>query len=115
MKIALKRAYLPPQPSDGLRILVERLWPRGVRKEDAKIDHWAKGVSPSPDLRRWFNHDVEKWPEFQARYRAELMSNTEEVDALAALIDAKRTTFVYAAKDEVRNSAVLLKRFLEER
>ncbi len=111
-KISLKRAYEEPAKSDGRRVLVERLWPRGVTKAAAKIDHWLKEVAPSPELRRWFNHDPEKWPEFQKRYRAELRAHPEEVAELRRLVRQGPVTFVYAARDEERNSAVLLKQFL---
>lgn len=114
MEIKLKRAYEPPAETDGKRILVERLWPRGLKKEDAALDHWAKEIAPSPELRKWYNHEPDKWPEFQQRYRAELAGNGEAVAALRARCRDGRVTFVFAARDEERNSAVLLKRFLEE-
>lgn len=112
-KIHLKRAYEKPAPDDGLRILVERLWPRGLTKERAAIDVWLKDVAPSPELRRWFNHDPDKWDEFQKRYRAELRENREAVEALREKIGDGPVTFVYAARDEEHNSARLLKDFLE--
>jgi uncharacterized protein YeaO (DUF488 family) len=115
MDISLKRAYLPPGPEDGLRILVERLWPRGLTKDAASIDHWCKDIAPSPDLRKWYGHEPAKWDEFQRRYRTELDGNTAEVDALIALCADMHVTFVYAAKDEARNSAVLLREYLMER
>ncbi len=110
--IALKRAYEAPDASDGTRILVERLWPRGLTKEKAAIDHWVKAVSPSPALRRWYGHQPELWPEFQQRYRAELDANPEAVAALQALCAEGPVTFVYAARDEERNSATVLKAYL---
>jgi uncharacterized protein YeaO (DUF488 family) len=113
MPIRLKRVYEPPARADGVRILVERLWPRGLTKAAAKIDQWTKDVSPSPALRQWFAHDPEKWTEFQRRYRAELAANKEGVAALRLLVARGTVTFVFAAKDEARNSAVLLKAFLE--
>lgn len=113
--IRLKRAYDEPSPEDGERILVERLWPRGVRKADARIDQWAKDVSPSPELRRWYGHEPEKWPEFQQRYRAELDANPEAIEALRKEIRGRDVTFVYAARDEERNSARVLKSYLEGR
>ncbi len=113
MKIRLKRVYEEPAASDGFRILVERLWPRGLTKEAAVIDQWMKEVSPSPGLRQWYGHDPEKWPEFQRRYRAELEANKAAVAALRAQCAGGAVTFVYAAKDEERNSAALLKAFLE--
>ena len=111
--IRLKRAYLPPEPEDGLRILVERLWPRGVTKEKAAIDHWLKDIAPSPVLRKWYGHEPEKWPEFQERYRAELAANDDALAQLQGLLEARTVTFIYAAKDEARNSALVLKAFLE--
>lgn len=110
--IHLKRAYDPPSKQDGQRILVERLWPRGVTKAKAAIDHWLKDIAPSPELRRWFNHEPEKWPEFQRRYREELKANPEPVAELRRLVREGPVTFIYAAKDEERNSAVLLKQYL---
>ena len=112
--IALKRAYERPGPEDGTRILVERLWPRGLTKARAAIDHWVKEVSPSPELRRWYGHEPERWPEFQERYRAELDANPEAVAALRTLCAEGPVTFVYAARDEARNSAVLLKAYLTD-
>jgi uncharacterized protein YeaO (DUF488 family) len=111
--IHLKRAYEQPAPSDGLRILVERLWPRGLTKERAAIDLWLKEIAPSQELRRWYGHDPDKWPEFQKRYRAELERNPEAVAELRAKVRAGHVTFVYAAKDEKRNSALLLKDYID--
>ena len=110
--IRLKRAYDPPAAADGLRILVERLWPRGVARARAKIDYWYKEVAPSPELRRWFAHDPARWPEFRRRYRAELRSNAEDVARLAKLCAGHRVTFVFAARDEAMNSAVVLREYL---
>ncbi len=110
--IRLKRAYDPPAAADGLRILVERLWPRGVARARAKIDHWCKEVAPSPELRRWFGHDPARWPEFRRRYRAELQSNAEEVTRLEKLCAGRRVTFIFAARDEAMNSAVVLREYL---
>lgn len=111
--IRLKRAYEPPEPEDGRRILVERLWPRGVTKEGAALDAWVKDVAPSPELRKWYAHDPEKWPEFQRRYRTELEANPAAVEAVREAIGRGPATFVYAARDEERNSARLLKEYLE--
>ncbi|MFM9843228.1 MAG: DUF488 domain-containing protein [Dongiaceae bacterium] len=110
--IHLKRAYDPPAAADGLRILVERLWPRGLTRGRAKIDHWCKEVAPSPELRKWFGHDPARWPEFQKRYRAELKANAAEVARLEGLCAGRRVTFVFAARDEAMNSAMLLRGFL---
>lgn len=113
--ICLKRAYERPSKRDGLRILVERLWPRGVSKEMAAIDLWLKDLAPSTELRKWYGHDPEKWGEFRKRYRAEL----EQMGDLLVLLKHRTcegtVTFVYAAHDEDRNSAVILKEYLEER
>ncbi len=112
MDIKLKRAYEAPAKSDGERILVDRLWPRGLSKDQASIDHWLKEVAPSNELRQWFGHDPERWPEFQKRYRAELKDNP----ALAGLRTLTRkgtVTLVYAAKDELHNQAVVLKQTLD--
>ena len=114
LAISLKRVYETPSESGGPRILVERLWPRGLSKEKAAIDHWPREVAPSPALRRWFGHRRERWPEFQDRYRAELNANTDAVRALTALCDAGPVTFVFAARDTERNGAIALKRYLEE-
>lgn len=112
--IRLKRAYEEPAKKDGLRILVERLWPRGVSKEKAAVDLWLKDLAPSTELRKWFGHDPEKWGEFRKRYRAEL----EEKGDLLVLLKHRTTegpvTFVYAAHDENHNGAVVLKEFVEE-
>lgn len=112
-RIRLKRAYEPAEREDGRRILVERLWPRGVTKEEAALDAWVREVAPSPELRKWYAHDPEKWPEFQRRYRAELDANPAAVEAVRSAVGRGPATFVYAAKDEERNSARLLKEYLE--
>jgi uncharacterized protein YeaO (DUF488 family) len=111
-KIALKRAYEAPSDGDGLRVLVERLWPRGVSKADAAIDHWTKDVAPTAELRTWFGHRPERWEAFRERYRAELVENDATVAALKQLCSGKPVTFVFAAKDVERNSAVVLREFL---
>jgi len=111
--VLLKRVYEPPSPEDGFRVLVERLWPRGLSKERARVDLWMKEISPSPELRKWFGHDPDKWVEFQARYRAELEKNPDVAQMQQILRDHPVVTFVYAAHDEERNSAVLLKQFLD--
>ena len=112
MDIILKRAYEPAGPEDGLRILVERLWPRGVSKDTLALDLWAKEIAPSPGLRTWYGHNPVRWPEFFTRYRAELSANVDEVEKLAALIDRRRATFLFATRDIERNSAVVLRAFL---
>jgi uncharacterized protein YeaO (DUF488 family) len=112
--IRVKRAYEPSSRADGQRILVERLWPRGLSKARAAIDLWLKDVAPSPALRKWFGHDPAKWKEFQRRYRRELKANAEAVDELRCKAKRGTITLIYAARDEQHNSAVLLKEFLEE-
>ncbi len=115
--IRLKRAYEEPSPDDGERILVERLWPRGVTKARAAVDLWLEDVAPSPELRAWYAHDTAKWQQFQRRYRRELRDRKEAREAVELLrAKAKRgtVTLVYAARDEEHNSALVLKRFLED-
>ena len=111
--IRLKRAYDPPSDDDGTRILVERLWPRGVSKDEAAIDLWLKEVAPSTELRKWYGHDLGKWEEFRRRYRAELEQKGDLLDDLKQRIKSGPVTFVFAAKDEEHNSAVALKEYLE--
>ena len=113
-KIRLKRVYEPPSKEDGKRILVERLWPRGLSKEKAALDHWLKEVAPSPELRRWYDHRPERWPEFQERYKAELEARPEPLQALRRLCAEGPVTFVFAARDEARNSAVVLQKLLSK-
>ncbi len=112
-KIRLKRAYDAPSRDDGLRILVERLWPRGLSKERAAVDLWMKDLAPSPELRRWFNHDPARWEDFQKRYRAELRQKKDVVEELRQKCRSGTVTFVYAARDEEHNSARLLIDYLE--
>jgi len=111
--IRLKRAYDAPSRSDGLRILVERLWPRGVTKHKGAIDLWLKDFAPSTQLRKWYGHDPARWTEFQKRYRAELNDLGDLLPLLKRITDNETVTFVYAAKDEAHNSAILLKARLE--
>lgn len=113
--IRLKRAYEEPARQDGLRLLVERLWPRGVSKEKAAIDLWLKDLAPSTELRKWFSHDPEKWDEFRKRYWSELEQKGDLLVLLKHRTTEGTVTFVFAASDEERNSAVALKEFLEER
>lgn len=111
--IQLKRAYEKPTSTDGQRILVERLWPRGLTKAKAKIDLWRKDIAPSSELRTWYSHDVAKWPEFRKRYLAELRANPEPVKQLRGLAKQGTITLIYAAHDEQHNSARVLKQVLE--
>jgi uncharacterized protein YeaO (DUF488 family) len=108
MQIAIKRAYEPPAATDGFRILVDRLWPRGLSKESAHIDLWLKEISPSTELRRWFAHDPAKWAEFQRRYRAELKEKEQLLATIKSYARKTRVTLVYGAKDEQHNDAVVL-------
>jgi uncharacterized protein YeaO (DUF488 family) len=110
-----KRVYENATSSDGTRFLVDRLWPRGIKKEELKMKAWLKDVAPSPELRKWFAHEPAKWQEFQKRYRAELKGNP---DSWKPILEAARqgdVTLLYSARDTEHNSAVLLQEFLEER
>src|SRR5262249_6742116 len=109
----LKRAYDAASRGDGFRVLVERLWPRGVSKERAHLDLWLKEVSPSQELRKWYGHDTAKWKQFQERYLAELKDNRDALQVLKDKAKEGTVTLVYAAHDEEHNSALVLKRFLE--
>jgi uncharacterized protein YeaO (DUF488 family) len=109
MKIQIKRVYEKPDPKDGFRILVDRLWPRGLTKEKAAVDLWLKDVAPSTELRKWFGHDPEKWKEFQKKYLKELKENKEAVDTLKEHLKKGTVTLLYAAKDEAHNEAQVLK------
>jgi uncharacterized protein YeaO (DUF488 family) len=115
MQIRLKRAYEGPGSQDGCRVLVDRLWPRGVSKEEAKIDLWLKEIAPSDALRKWFGHDPEKWEEFRKRYFAELDERGESLEELRREVGDGRVTLVFGARDEEHNNAVALKEFLEKR
>jgi len=111
--LKLKRVYENPSEDDGLRILVERLWPRGFTKERAKISLWLKEVAPTPKLRKLFGHDPARWEEFRRRYRVELEQNQEQVKLLRQKDKEGTVTLVYAARDEKHNGAVVIKEFLE--
>ena len=113
--IRLKRAYEPAATSDGRRVLVERLWPRGVTKARLRLDAWAKDAAPSAELRRWFGHDPKRWPEFRRRYFAELRLHHEAWQPLLSEARRRRLTFVYAAHDLAHNGAIALKAFLDRR
>jgi uncharacterized protein YeaO (DUF488 family) len=115
MRIGLKRAYESPGREDGLRILVDRLWPRGLAKDQAGIDLWLKEIAPSNELRKWYGHDPEKWEEFCQRYFVELDARPAVVDQLREQVQAGRCTLVYAARDTEHNNAVALKAFLEKK
>jgi uncharacterized protein YeaO (DUF488 family) len=110
--VKLKRAYEPPNVEDGLRVLVDRLWPRGVRKTDAAIDHWLKDVAPSAELRKWFNHDPTRWQDFRRRYASELAAKPTALRNLRRLARRDVVTLVYAARDVSHNDAVALRNIL---
>jgi len=107
--VKLKRAYERPAVDDGVRILIDRLWPRGVSKADAAIDHWAKDIAPSTALRKWFGHDPARWQAFRRRYARELRQHPEELARLRALAKQGPITLVFAARDERHNDAVALR------
>jgi uncharacterized protein YeaO (DUF488 family) len=113
--IRLKRAYERPASDDGIRILIDRLWPRGVKKSDAAIDEWMKEIAPSTKLRKWFSHDPERWQEFRRRYQTEIRHHPDEFDRLRMLAQRGRITLVFSAHDEAHNDAVVLKDLLLER
>jgi uncharacterized protein YeaO (DUF488 family) len=110
--IKLKRAYEPPEPGDGTRILVDRLWPRGVKKAAAAIDLWVKDIAPSTELRQWFGHQTGRWDEFRRRYAAELERKTDLIDELRALARRGPITLVFSAHDAAHNDAVVLRAVL---
>ena len=112
MSIKIKRVYEHPSEEDGMRILVDRLWPRGLTKEKAGVDLWLKGIAPSPELRKWFGHDPDKWIAFKKRYRAELKKNGESLALLKKEAKKRRVTLLYGAKDEEHNEAVILQKLL---
>lgn len=112
--IQIKRAYDPQEASDGYRVLVDRLWPRGVSKVKEQLDCWLKEIAPSDELRKWFGHEPEKFPEFRKKYIEELKNNQEIVKKLVKIVmEHKIVTFVYAAKEQQYNNAVVLKEFIE--
>ena len=116
MEILTKRVYEPWSEDDGFRVLVDRLWPRGIAKDKGRIDLWYKEIAPSHELRRWFHHETANWPEFQRRYRLELEAMPETVAAFSALLAGKeKVTLLYGAKDEAHNQAVELRSFLAAR
>ena len=112
MKLKIKRVYEKPARDDGKRILVDRLWPRGLTKEKANVDLWLKEIAPTTELRKWFAHDPAKWKEFQKRYNLELEKNNEQVSILKDIIKDGMVTLVYGAKDETHNEAIVLKEWL---
>lgn len=115
MKIKIKRIYEDVENDDGTRILVDRLWPRGVSKEEAQLADWMKEIAPSTELRKWFNHEEDRFPEFSKKYKKELESHNDLTNALLKKAKSNQLTLVYSAKDEVHNQAVVLKEFLEKK
>ncbi len=113
--IIIKRVYDPPSRRDGKRILIDRLWPRGLRKEDARIDAWVREVSPSTELRLWYGHDPAKWGEFKTRYFAELRGEQEAVEGIVSAARRSTVTLLYSSREERYNNAVALKGYLEAR
>lgn len=114
IKISIKRAYDQADREDGLRILVDRLWPRGLSKENAKIDFWLKSAAPSNDLRKWYQHDHQKWPEFKKRYFIELDKNKDIIDELVEHLKDGKVSFLYSAKETQYNNAVALKEYINK-
>jgi len=112
--IRIKRVYEPPGPRDGLRILIDRLWPRVLSKDKASIDEWRKDLAPSDRLRKWFSHEPKKWDEFRRRYREELRPKAKELQDLAQKKRSATITILYGARDKERNNAVALKELLDE-
>ncbi len=115
MEISLKRAYEAPDDKDGLRVLVDRIWPRGISKEQLRLDRWLKEIAPSNELRKWFGHDPEKWDEFKQRYFSELEQRQELIEELLKSRGTGRMTLIFSAKDENHNNAVALREYLERR
>ena len=115
MDIKIKRAYDAPTSEDGRRILVDRLWPRGISKDNAQIVYWPKELAPSTELRRWYNHEPGKWDEFRTRYFAELDAQPEGVGEVINFVDAGTVAFVYSSKEARYNNAVALKEYVEDR
>lgn len=113
MRCTIKRIYETASKNDGFRVLVDRIWPRGVSKEDAAIDYWAKDLAPTTELRKWFNHDPEKWDGFQQRYRKELAGRKAELDELVRKAGDGPVTLLFAAKDTEHNQAVVLRDVLK--
>ena len=112
--LQIKRVYDPAQASDGYRVLIDRLWPRGVSRERAHLDQWARELAPSTELRRWFGHDPDRYEEFRARYRAELAGQAEEIADLRRRAESGPVTIVYGARDERHNDAVVVAELVRE-
>jgi uncharacterized protein YeaO (DUF488 family) len=115
MKLKIKRVYDMPEKADGIRILIDRLWPRGIRKNEARIDLWLKALAPSTELRKWFGHDPEKWEEFKTRYHKELSAPSQDLEALRHHLQKGPVTLLYGVKDEEHNNAVALMDYLTKK
>lgn len=114
-KIVLKRIYEDYEKSDGYRILVDRIWPRGVKKEDAHLDEWLKEIAPTDELRKWYGHDVEKWEAFSEKYLAEIKDNKNAAEEIKKTVkDKKKVTLLFGAKDEKHNQAIVLKKWIQQ-
>jgi uncharacterized protein YeaO (DUF488 family) len=113
-RVWIRRAYEPPTRNDGYRVLVDRLWPRGISKTEAALDEWVHEVAPSDELRRWFGHDPRRWDEFRRRYRDELAGHAAEVTRLVARARRRRLTLVFGARDTAHNNAVVLREVIDE-
>lgn len=114
-RIRIQRVYEPPATADGTRILVDRMWPRNIRKDRARIDDWLREIAPSTELRKWFAHDPERWKEFRERYRRELREKKELTEKILAVSRDGVVTLLYAARDREHNNAVVLKEWLESK
>lgn len=112
MRLETKRIYDPPSPDDGIRILIDRLWPRGISKAAAKLDHWARDVAPSDELRQWYRHEPDKWEQFRSRYFAELDAVPEAVQALRAWLEAGTVTLLFSSRETELNNATALKQYI---
>jgi uncharacterized protein YeaO (DUF488 family) len=115
MNIQIKRVYEKPSKDDGKRILIDRLWPRGLTKEKAAVDLWLKDIAPSTELRKWFGHEEDTWDEFKEKYHSELQKNDEAMSKLNEKLGDGKVTLVYGAKDTEHNDAVVLKEYLEQK
>jgi uncharacterized protein YeaO (DUF488 family) len=113
LAIAVKRVYEPPSATDGVRVLIDRLWPRGLSKAAARVDLWPRELSPSTALRKWYGHEAAKWPEFKRRYRAELAENADALAALATQARRRKLTLLYGSKEPRLNNAYALKEILQ--
>jgi len=112
--IFIKRNYEPVNPKDGFRVLVDRLWPRGIKKDDAKIDLWLKEIAPSAELRKWYSHDPEKWKEFKMKYFEELDKKKHLLEELICTVKKQKLTLLYSSKEERLNNAAALKKYIEK-